>query len=55
MHASSALFILIGVGFDTLIWIYAKELDLYGEEKSKPIKNVQKHDSPESQPLNAHR
>ncbi|XP_055304286.1 solute carrier organic anion transporter family member 74D-like [Sitodiplosis mosellana] len=51
MHASSAFFVLIGVGFDFLIWCYAKNLDLYGEEKPKPIKN-DKDNSPETQPLN---
>ncbi|XP_055304283.1 solute carrier organic anion transporter family member 74D-like [Sitodiplosis mosellana] len=52
MHSSSAFFILIGVGFEFLIWCYAKNLDLYGEEKPKPIKN-DKDDSPETQPLNS--
>lgn len=36
----------IGVSFDILVWYYSKNIDLYGEEEQKKLKNQEKQRKP---------
>lgn len=51
-HSNSAIFFLLGAFFDLLVWYYGRDLELYGQDESKPTALEKEMDeSPESQPL----
>lgn len=45
----------MGVFFDFLIWLYGRNIDLYGDSNNEKPKQIEMetHDSPETQPLKA--
>lgn len=49
---TSAIFMSISVVFELLVWHYAKDLDLYGDNESREPKTEKIiNDSSENQPL----
>ncbi|XP_031619006.1 solute carrier organic anion transporter family member 74D-like [Contarinia nasturtii] len=53
IHATSAVFLAIGVCFDFMIWYYGRDMDLYGDSNNDEQKCVKVEDDPsEIEPLN---
>lgn len=53
LHTTSAVCIFLGAFFDLLVWFYARNIQLYGDDEPKKIQmELDNNKSPETQPLN---